>query len=121
MSPEEEIELERRDRREEVERRQDWHQTKGLSVTIIVLLITNIISTVWWAATLTNDVESIKGKPNLVERVIRLEAVTEAHTEYLDRLSEVLNKVDSNMTRIDRDQARTAVILDRIDIDLNKK
>ncbi len=88
------------------ERRVDWHQTKGLSITIIVLLLTNIVSTVWWAATLTKDVDIIKSSPPLVERVIRLETIADIQYRYLNRLNATLDKVNANMERIDREQAR---------------
>ncbi len=97
------------------ERRVDWHQTKGLSITIIVLLVTNIISTVWWAATLTNDVDTIKQMPPLVERVIRLEAVTEVHNRYLNSLNSTLDRVNANMSRIDREQARRTSIIKKVE------
>ena len=92
--------------------RDEWHNTKGLAITIIVLLITNIISSVWWAATLTNDVNSLKEAPKLTERVIRLEAVTEANTKYMNRLNRTLDIVNSNMIRMDKEQTKRAVMLD---------
>lgn len=94
-----------------LERRIDWHQTKGLSVTIIVLLLTNIISTVWWAATLTNDVDRIKDRPDLNERVIRLEAIQEANGQYLVRMATALSNMTETIKRIDREQARRASIV----------
>ena len=97
-----------RERRRDIE----WHQTKGISITIILLLLTNIVSTVWWAASLTNDVDSIKARPKLTERVIRLEAVTEANSKYLNRLSRVLDKLETTVSRIDREQVKRAVMLD---------
>jgi len=100
--------------------RTDWHQTKNVSITIIVLLLTNIVSTVWWAATLTGDVDRIMKKPELVERVIRLEAITEAHNLYLSRLSHTLDKVDANMDRIDKEQARRASIVNAAEAYMGK-
>lgn len=91
---------------EEIERRIDWHQTKGLSLSIIGLLLVNIVSTVWWAATLTNDVTRIKEEPDLVERVIKLEAVTKEYKDVLTRFITVIDKLDNTVDRIDREQAK---------------
>ena len=97
-----------RERRMDVE----WHQTKGISVSIILLLLVNITSTVWWAASLTNDVETIKAKPELIERVIRLEATVDVHNRYLSRLPNILDKVEATVNRIDKEQIKRAVMLD---------
>lgn len=88
------------------ERRQEWHQTKGLSISIIALLVGNIVTTVWWAATLTGDVKKINERPDLTERVIKLEAKQEANQQYLNRLASILDKVSDTVTRIDKEQAR---------------
>ena len=95
------------------DRRQEWHQTRGLAISIILLLITNIISSIWWAASLTKDVEQLRSLPDLSERVIRLEAVSEAQTLYLTRLGSTLDKINTNMDRIDREQARRTSIVKR--------
>ena len=83
----------------------DWHQTKGLSLSIIILLVVNIVSTVWWAATLTNDVTQIKARPDLTERVIKLEAVSDEYKTILGRINYTLNNMNSTISRIDRSQA----------------
>lgn len=90
-----------------------WHQTRGVTVTIITLLLANIISSVWWAATITSDVDKLKNKPNLVERVIRLEAVQDQNTRYLSRLSIVLDRLESTVRKIDKEQVRRSELLDR--------
>ena len=104
---------------EEIERRIDWHQTKGLSLSIIMLLIVNIVSTVWWAATLTNDVNQGKDNdnrvslivPKLTERIIRLEAVTSEYQRILTRVVATLDKMDNTVNRIDREQAKRGPIV----------
>ncbi len=98
----------------------DWHQTKGLSLTIITLLLANIISTVWWAATLTKDVDTIKGKTPLLERVIRLETITEIQYKYLNRLNATLDKVNTNMDRIDREQSRRSTTVKKAEKYFNR-
>jgi len=91
-----------------------WHKTKGISITVIILLVINIISTVWWAATLTSDVSQLKELaseysitvPKITERVIRLEAVTAEYQNVLSRLVSILDKLEQNVYRIDREQAK---------------
>jgi len=91
-----------------------WHKTKGISITVIVLLTLNIISTVWWAATLTGDVSKLKDTskeysivvPELTERVIRMEAVTYEYQKVLNRLVSIIDKIEQNVYRIDREQAK---------------
>lgn len=97
----------------------DWHQTKGLSLSIIILLVINIVSTVWWAATLTNDVNQAKDNdskvsllvPKLTERIIRLEAVTSEYQRILTRVVATLDKMDNTVDRIDREQAKRGPIV----------
>ena len=88
----------------------DWHQTKGLSISIIILLIVNIVSTVWWAATLTSDVgqnsDVVELIPKVLERVIILEAITGEYKDILTRFLGTLDKMDATVTRIDREQAK---------------
>ena len=94
---------------------ESWHNTKGLSVTIILLLLGNIVSTVWWAATLTGDVRNVQSIPKelvlIKERVIKLEAVTAEYKTVLSRLITVMDKMDSTINRIDREQAKRGPIV----------
>jgi len=90
-----------------------WHQTKSLSLSIIGLLLVNIVSTVWWAATLTSDVAQFKQRPDLLERVIKLETLTAEYNGGLGRLIDLIDKLERKIDkqsgkvyRIDREQSR---------------
>lgn len=83
-----------------------WHKTKGISISIIALLLINIISTVWWAATLTSDVSQLKERPNLTERVIRLETLTEVYQSGFNRTIALIDKLEQKVSRIDRELAK---------------
>jgi len=91
-----------------------WHKTKGISITVIVLLTVNIISTVWWAATLTGDVNTLKDTakeysiivPELTERLIRLETVTSVYHNGLDRIVGIIDKLEQRVYKIDREQSK---------------
>lgn len=83
-----------------------WHLDKKVTLGIISLLVVNVTTSIWWAATLTNEVQEIKGRPDLSERVIRLEAVTGEHTRYLARLDETLDRLSHLIERIHSEQNR---------------
>lgn len=102
------------DKKEETELSKEvWHKTKGISITVIILLIVNIVSTVWWAATLTNDVSQLKSTeeayniivPELTERVIRLEAVTEEYNSVLSRLVNIIDRLEKKLNNVDKNAA----------------
>lgn len=86
----------------------EWHLDKRVPLTIIGLLVANIFATGWGAATLTADVQTLKARPYLAERVIRLEAITEEHSRYLTRLSLVMDRVSATMDVVAKEQARRA-------------
>lgn len=92
----------------------EWHLEKKVTLGIIFLLVANITSSVWWAATLTNDVQAIKQRPNLEERVIRLEAVTDEHSRVLQRVSIVMDRLDGTLNKIASEQARRGAVLDHL-------
>lgn len=92
----------------------EWHLEKKVTLGIIFLLVANITSSVWWAATLTNDVQELKERPNLTERVIRLEAVSEEHGRILQRVSVVIDKLDATLDKVAAEQSRSRVVLEHI-------
>ena len=49
--------------------------------------------------------DTLKGQPALLERVIRLEAVSEAHNRYLSRISATLDKVSDRLAEVSHEQA----------------
>lgn len=84
----------------------DWHLDKNVSLSVIVLLIINLATTAWWAATLTGDVDSLKARPDLTERVIRLEAVNEEQRRVMNHVADVLGRLDTTIDRISESQLR---------------
>ena len=89
----------------------EWHLSKSLTITVISVLLANTIGSVWWAASLTKQVEINAERPILLERVIRLEAVTDEYRHILTRFINVMDKMDNTVTRIDREQARRLSII----------
>jgi len=112
----------------EEERRRDdkdWHQTKGIALTIIILLITNIGASIWWAASLTSDVgvikDQVKEQPEIVERIIKLETITELMQGTFGRYIEALHDIEQTVARIDREQARRKSIIDAVEKQFENK
>lgn len=101
------------------ENHESWHNTKGLSVSIILLLLVNIVSTVWWAATLTSDVHTVAAASTIIsknrESIIRVEAKLELYDSTLNKLNQSINRLDSTVSRIDREQAKTEPRLNNLE------
>lgn len=93
----------------------EWHTSKNYFLSIIFLLVTNIGSTIWWAGGINSDVEQLKARPDLTERVIQLETTVTVHNKYFNRLDITLTSLDKTMSRIDREQARRKSIVDRVE------
>ena len=98
---------------EERSEKLDWHQTRAVSITTILLLLVNIVSTVWWAATLTSQVTTLSGKPDLTERVIVLEAVQRENKEWIRRVSAQVNESASLLAQVSREQSKRAIIIEQ--------
>lgn len=91
----------------------EWHTNKNYFLSIIFLCVTNIGSTIWWASGINSDVEQLKARPDLTERVIQLETTMEVHNKYFNKLDITLDSLNKTISRIDREQARRKSIVDR--------
>jgi len=89
----------------------DWHLNKKVSVSIIILLLGQIFMFGWFMSGLSNDVETLKRRPDLTERVIKLEALSGEQGRIIQRMDETLNKFDTTLTRIDKEQAKRGPIV----------
>lgn len=90
----------------------DWHQTKPTAYTIIVLLSANILSSIWWAATITSDVENLKKRPDVLERVIRNEARLDEQSQIIIKITATLDHVADTMNKIALEQARRTEVIE---------
>lgn len=84
----------------------DWHLNKSVSLSVIILLLSNISISVWFASGLNNDVETLKLKPDLLTRVIILEEKTSEHGRIIAKMDATLDKFNTTLDRIDREQAK---------------
>ncbi len=83
-----------------------WHNNKNYFLSIIFLIIGNIGATIWWASSITSDVEVLKAKPDLLERVIRLETSVELHNKYFDKFTISLDNLNKSIIRVDKELER---------------
>ncbi len=106
-----------------VDRRVDiaWHNNKNYFLSIIFLIIGNIGATIWWASSMNSDVEVLKAKPDLLERVIKLETTVSLHNKYFDKLHATLNEVNGSVSRIDKELARRRTVFERAERDQGNK
>jgi len=95
----------------EERREPEWHVNKNVSLSIILLLITNIAMGAWFMSGLSSDVESLKSRPDLTARVIKLEALTSEQGRIISRIDATLDKFNNTLTRIDREQAKRGPIV----------
>ena len=93
----------------------EWHLNKGVTVSVVALLVVNIASSIFWAATLTADVDTLKQRPNLTERVVKLESLTGEHGRLLSRIDLTLDKLDTTLDRVATEQIRRASIIERVE------
>jgi len=97
----------------------DWHLNRSVSFTIILLLLGNIATSIWWASSINTDIESLRSIPAEIsvikERLVRLETTVETHNAYFNKLNSTLDKFNSTLDRIDREQARRKSIVDSVE------
>jgi hypothetical protein len=102
----------------------DWHLNRSVSLTIIILLLGNITTSIWWASSINSDVGNLSNVPmeitELRERMVRLETTTEAHTIFLNKLNETLENFNDTLNRMDRVQSKRAIIFERLENDYKK-
>ncbi len=99
-----------------IERREnvDWHLNKGVSLSIIILLVVNIATSAWYLSAMVSDIEVLKSKPDLSERVVRLEARADEQGRILSRLDSTLDKLDNTLNTVAKEQARRTSIINSI-------
>ena len=93
----------------------EWHTNKNYLLSIIFLTLSNIGATIWWASGINHDVQALKDRPDLTERVIKLEATVELHNQYFRKLTKTLDDLNEVVRKIDKEQARRKYIFDRVE------
>ena len=78
----------------------DWHLSKSVSMSVILLLLGNISTSLWWASGLNSDVNNLKSRPDLTERVIKLEAKVGEYGRVLNKFEKTLDKFDNTLDTI---------------------
>ncbi len=99
----------------------EWHLNKSVSLSVIVLLVVNIATSAWWASGLTSDIEVLQDKPDLTERVIRLEAKAEEHSRILMKMNNTLDNIDRTIMNVSNELARRKPFADAVERGVYKK
>lgn len=109
------------ERREHV----DWHLNRSVSMTIIILLLGNIATSIWWASSINSDITALRDTPAIIsvmkERLVKLETTVETHNKYFNKLNDTLEKFNTTIDRIDREQSRRTSIIKRVENHFDKK
>jgi len=105
---------------EEEQQKQDWHLQKNFAMSIIFLLITQTASGIWWAASITSEVDNLKSG-DIVERVIKLESRLDEQGRILIRLDTTLNKLDATIAKVNDTVTRRESTIDRVEDFLKEK
>lgn len=85
----------------------EWHLEKKVTLGLIVALLVNIVSSVWWAASINSQVMTqqkaldyqgnqisviISAQAGVGERLAKMESAINYQTKSLDRIEEGLRK-----------------------------
>jgi len=84
----------------------DWHLDKKVSLSIICLLIINIATTAWYLSAAYADIQSLKAKPDLLPRVIKLESRVDEYGRILSRIDTTLDRINTTLYEVSKEQAK---------------
>ncbi len=98
----------------------DWHLTKALSISIITLLITNIGATIWFLSSMNSDVAALKARPDLLERVIKLEGRSDEYGRIITKIDNTLDKFNVTLSNVSNELARRTPFADAVEKGLYK-
>jgi hypothetical protein len=65
----------------------EWHLEKKVTITIIVMLLANVVSSIWWASKLDHMVNSHESRISSTEEQIKIMAERNGMT--LERLARI--------------------------------
>jgi len=103
----------------------DWHLTQKFSIGVLLLLVSNIGTTIWWAAKLDTTVTNMGEIPARIttveEKIIAIETENKLKNGLLGEFTQTLNALDNTISRIDREQARRTPMVNRVEQDMGSK
>ena len=104
------------------ERRKEWHLDYRITLTMIMVLVVNTGSLIWWAAELAGDVESLNGVPARVyvleKEVIRLQEHDKLMDGILGELKTTTAQMNDLILKFGNEQSRRTPIVNRAEIEL---
>jgi len=75
-----------------------WHLDKKVPVAVIVFLLMQTVTLVWWAGTLTQRVATLeeisKSRQTILERMTRIETTMEYLVKTADKNEDTLKKIE---------------------------
>jgi len=99
-----------------------WHLNQKFSVGVLILVLSNIFTTIWWAAKLDTTVINLGDIPNRMtaveEAIIVLRTENNLKNGILGEVKQTLITLDNTISRIDREQARRTPMVDRVEKDM---
>ncbi len=99
----------------------DWHLNKSISMSVIILLIANLSISVWWLSGLNKDIEVLKAKPDLLERVIRLEARSNEQGRIIKKMDQTLDNINTTILQVSNELSRRKPFADAVEKKLYNK
>lgn len=87
----------------------NWHQAKVTVISIIIGLTVQFGSIIWWGASISNDITTLKSQiqpvTSLTERIIKLEVQQSEVGKVVDKLNQTLERLDDTITAVAKQQA----------------
>ncbi len=99
----------------------DWHLNKSVAISIIFLLLTNIGSTIWFLSSINSDVDALKARPDLLERVIKLEGRSNEYGRILTRIDNTLDTFNTTLSKVSNELARRTPFADAVEKQIYKR
>lgn len=107
-------------RKHDEEFQKDFKQVKRYSVSSLGISAAQLAAIIWWASGINSDVTVLKNA-NLVERVIKMEAVMEEHNRFLTKLNSTLDDLNKTIDYVAKEQVRRSSTIDRVEEHLKGK
>ena len=101
-----------------------WHLNQKFSIGVLILLASNILTTVWWAAKLDTTVTNLGDVPARVtaneKTIIELQTENRLMRGTLGEFKQTMTTFNNTISRIDREQARRTPMVKHMEGEMSK-
>lgn len=101
-----------------------WHLNQKFSIGVLILLASNILTTVWWAAKIDTTVTTLGNIPGRVTKnekaIIELQTENRLVSGSLGAFRQTMTTFNNTLSRIDREQARRTPLVKHVENELGK-